>query len=248
MRFLTKQKVPLKFPRAYIRNFIYKSIKDTEFDWIHDAKAYKHFCFSNFFPFDSSKNYLEENQSYNLIISSPIKQILKYISLKLIRDEKLILGSYQFHIQELKFLNELDLINYIITATPIIVRIPKSLFEKYNISSKKVYEFWDQSKYLNIFLEAVIKNGVRRFNNYIAITKRSLKKLDETNLPLEIFQKLKFKKTVYGWDKHFIGTLWEFEVNPKWQRSAFIKYLYDSGLGERNASSGSGFVNVLRSK
>jgi len=247
IEFITKDKVILNLPREYIRNFIYSSIKQSKFSGMHNARAYKDFCFSNFFPFEPSKKYLERNKIYKFIISSPFEEIINLISKKIIEDNNIIkVGKYKLQVESLKFLKSLSKIEHVVTATPTIIRIPKSLFKKYQINSKRIYEFWDKDKYLNVFIEAVIKNSVRRFNNFVEISGRKCKKLNEKNLPTDLFNKLKFKKVIYSWDKYFIGTLWEFWISYKWQKSPFIRYLYDSGLGERNASSGSGFLNILK--
>jgi len=249
IEFSTKDKVPLKLPREYIRNFIYSSIKKSKFSSMHDARAYKDFCFSNFFPFRQSEKYIERNKRYKFIISSPFEEIISLISKKILNDNNIIkVGRYKLQIESLKFLKSLLKIEHVVTATPVVIRIPRGLFKKYQIESERIYEFWDKDKYLNIFIEAVIKNSLRRFNNFIEISGKKYKKLNEKNLPTDLFNKLKFKKVIYSWDKHFIGTLWEFWISYKWQRSPLIRYLYDSGLGERNASSGSGFLNILNPK
>jgi len=240
------QEIPLNISRSYIRNLIYSSIKNTEFDWMHESK-YKHFCFSNFFPFDDSINYLENNRTYNLLISSPIEKLIKIVAKKTIELDILTLGKYTLRVQELKYIKTPYIIDKVITATPIVIRLPEKLYKKYDIKSKRNCEFWTNEIFLNAFIESLIKNSIKRYSHYLLNTKFGIKSnYNEEKPPLNIIRSMKFKKIVFGWDKHFRGTMWEFIIDRKWQKSSLAKYLYESGLGERNASSGSGFINLIK--
>jgi CRISPR-associated endoribonuclease Cas6 len=241
------QNTDILLPREYIRNFIYSALKDTEYDNVHNDE-YKHFCYSNFFPFEPNQKLLKKAQTYNLLISSPDEKLVKLISKKVIDRDGLRLGQDIFKVKGMKFIKAPSKIDNLITATPIVIRIPSKYFEEYGIKSEENYEFWTDEIFLNAFLEALIKNGVRRYNHFCRFSSESERLVDEENLPLDLFKKFKFKKPIYAWDKHFMGTLWEFEVAEKYQAGDLIKYLYDAGLGERNASSGSGFVNILNKK
>jgi len=245
MRILLKlqplQNTPLSVPREYIRNFIYSTIKDTEYGWMHDAR-YKHFCFSNFFPF-TKDNTLHKGNIYKLLLSSPFEKLVKNVYQKAALDGEFRFGKLRFNLVSFHYIQTPLRVEHIITATPIIIRLPKHLFEKYFIDSPKEYEFWTDEMFLNAFMEPLIKNGVRRFNHYLQSIRSEENEMDESSLPLDLIKTIKYKKCVLGWDKHFRGTLWEFIINEKWQRSEFIKYLFEAGFGERNASSGSGFVN-----
>ncbi len=233
----------IKYPREYIRNFIYSALKNTEFNNIHDDR-YKHFNYSNIFPYtDGMKQYLT-SKTYKIIFSSPNENLLKLVSKKLI-ENGLIIGDTKLEVKNMKFLNPLKEVKHIITATPVVVRIPEQLYKEYDIESDKEYVFWKKNEFLTTFYDAILKNATRRFNHYIDQNSLKTKKITENKLPTNLFKSFKFRKMVYGWDKHFTGTMWEFTVNQKWQNSKLIKYLYDTGIGERNASSGSGFINII---
>ncbi len=239
-----QKRLSMKYPREYIRNFIYSALKNTDFNKVHDER-YKHFNYSNIFPYTRGMDYYKPSKIYKIIFSTPNEKLLKLISQKLI-EKQLIIGNVKLEVKNMKFLNPLSKIEKVVTATPIVVRIPQHLYEDYDIKSNKEYVFWKEDEFLNTFYEAILKNGIRRFNHYKQKQNNITDTvLSEENLPTELFKSFKFKKIVYGWDKHFTGSMWEFTINKKWSKSQFIKYLYDTGIGERNASSGSGFINVI---
>lgn len=243
-----KIKPPL---REYIRNFIYKSLQESKFNFFHDKLKYKHFCFSNAFPFDK-EGYL--TGAFKLIISSPYEELIMTTKNYLETNGKAKFGNIEFEVENISTLSTPANIQKVTTATPVIVRLPATLYDKYNIhDDAKTYKFWEEKEVLNAFIDLLQNNSQRKFADYkqeiktlFPLKKDLITKLEKENYSTtSLFSLFKYKKTIYGWDKHNIGTMWEFHINPNLNKTEYIKFLYEVGLGERNASSGSGFLNVI---
>jgi len=229
--------------REYIRNFIYKSLQNTKWSFYHDKPKYKHFCFSNLFPFNKDGKI---DADFNLIISSPYDDLIWTIQKLLVEERILKLGDNNFEILKTRLCKTPLNISTIITATPIIERISEKKFKKYGIQSQKDYAYWTEGEILNAFIDSVSNNLLLRYKNFSTESEVLGFKAKYNSYPddLRIFSTLKYKKTVYAWDKHNVGTMWEFGISNKYTNSDIVHYLYETGLGERNASSGSGFVNI----
>ncbi|MEI7604062.1 MAG: CRISPR-associated endoribonuclease Cas6 [bacterium] len=228
--------------REYIRNFIYDTIRTSKWNFYHDKPKYKHINYSNLFPFDKSGNLGSE---FTLIISSPYDDLILHIEKNI--GTEISLGNNKIQVLKRKILPNLTKIQKVQTATPMIARLPIHLYEKYRIDSKKESTFWTEKEVFNAFVDLVQQNTLRKFEDFKQESKMLgyRFKLENYELPLNIFSYYKYKKTVYGWDKHFKGTMWEFGINEEYQSSDIVKFLYNDGIGERNISSGSGFLNIV---
>ena len=130
----------------YLQGFIYSLLKDSRFQYLHDKKGYKLFCFSNIFP--AAVN-LEKNDFRTLIISSPNEEFITYLFDLLQnrsnnREAEIKIGKMQFRIDSFdKFCVELPCYSpfTLVTGTPIIVRIPKEKFNAYSSESINKYEY-----------------------------------------------------------------------------------------------------------
>lgn len=230
--------------REYIRNFIYNCLRNTRWSFYHDKRRYIHFSFSNLFPFDSKTG--EINSNFNLIISSPYGELIEIVKNKLDNEKTIVLGRRSFQVSKLALINTPKNVDKVITATPIITRAPQVRYQEYGIESDKEYVFWEESKVLNAFLDLLIKNLRSRYEDFKIESQFLGFKTKYEDYPdnLRLFSTLKYKKTVYKWDKHNIGTMWEFGIAEQYKNSDIVRYMFEAGLGERNASSGSGFLNI----
>jgi CRISPR-associated endoribonuclease Cas6 len=223
-----------------IQGFLYSILKNTSFDHLHDKKGYKFFSFSNIFKDNSDFNL------FNLIISSPSCKLIREIAyyLQKIRENNIPLeiGNI-FELKSFKILNyNLSFPIKIITASPIIIRIPSKKFSEYSENSNRFNMiYWRDSHLLDLFiefLESNLKKKYYEFCNY--------------EIKGRIFEQFTFKKQVSTRilirDRFIpiIGSLWEFSffnhVNQDIQLFAL-----DCGLGERN-SMGFGFMNPIKEK
>ncbi|MBU5688855.1 MAG: hypothetical protein KQA41_01340, partial [Candidatus Aenigmarchaeota archaeon] len=151
MRLLLKLKTKgsFKYDLSYYhkaQGFIYNLLKDTDYGILHDKKDYKYFCFSNIFPIGDIK----DNETRNFLISSPDRVFIKILFDKLSdlsnKKNSINIGEMEF------FIDSIDVVNIklkkkfnLITATPIIIRIPENKYEIYNIPHnfrKKRYVYW----------------------------------------------------------------------------------------------------------
>jgi CRISPR-associated endoribonuclease Cas6 len=231
-----------------LQGFFYKLLIGTKFENLHDKKGYKFFCFSNIFPISNFK----EGDERNLILSSPSKIFILNMMEKLneiIKFNKIInIGEMQFRIKGLSPLNiRINKNLKIISATPIIIRIPEKNYEKYNIPEnfrKKRYVYWRPQYSFDAFIKQLEENLIKKYNEFY-----------RTNIKIErIFEIFKFKKSIVnhviinGKEQKLIGSIWEFYFTyVDKQQKKILKFGMDSGFGERN-SFGFGFMNIIRGR
>src|SRR4051812_38126302 len=60
----------------HLQSYIYNLIKGGKYDYIHNKKGFKFFCYSNIFP----ANDFARNDLRTLIISSPDNEFIRYLS------------------------------------------------------------------------------------------------------------------------------------------------------------------------
>ena len=229
-----------------LQGFIYNLIKDTEYFFLHNKRNYKFFCFSNIYPVGEIKS----NEKRNLMISSPDDKFIEVIEKKLknfIKERKpLNIGEYQFELEQIKkfrikLKNNLNLVS----ATPIIIRIPERNYEKYGIPKqfrKKRYVYWRPQYSFEAFVKQLEENLIKKYNEFY-----------KTNLNIEkIFEMFKFKKQVVnhaiinGKEQIMVGSIWEFWFSYlNKEQKKILKFGIDCGFGERN-SLGFGFMNVVK--
>jgi len=231
-----------------LQGFIYNCLKDTEYSILHDKKGYKFFCFSNIFPIENIKL----GETRNLIISSPDKFFIKVLENKIKKlsekCETINIGEYQFTIEEIsKIKIKLNKNCKLISATPIIVKIPEKNYEKYKIPEKfrkKRYVYWRPEYTFEAFVDQLEKNLIKKYNEFY-----------KTDFEIEgIFEMFKFIKStvnhviIEGEEQKVVGSIWEFYfsyLNPKQKK--ILEFGIDCGFGERN-SLGFGFINVIKNE
>jgi len=161
------------------------------------------------------------------------------------------IGEMSFYIEDIKkFEIKLPKRNVrLISATPIIIRIPERNYDKYNIPKefrKKRYVYWRPIFSFEAFVRQLEENLIKKYERFYQ------EKLDGDFLPL--FEDLKFKKPAIchfilrGIEIKVVGSVWEFYF-PYLQKEKIklLNFGIDSGFGERN-SLGFGFINLLRYK
>jgi len=228
-----------------LQGFVYGLIKNSEYSSIHDEKQYKFFCFSNIYPVGEIKSEEEKN----FIISSPDEKFINVIEKNLknfIEEKKPInIGEYQFELQEIKkFKLKLRKKNLkLISATPIVIRIPEKNYEKYGISEKfrkKRYVYWRPEYSFEAFIKQLEENLIKKYNEFY-----------KTNIkPERIFEMFKFIKSTVnhvimeGKEQMIVGSIWEFWFSYLTEeQKKILEFGIDCGFGERN-SLGFGFVNI----
>ena len=235
----------------YLQSFIYNILKGSKYDYIHDKKNYKFFCFSNIFPVCDYK----VNDECTLIIASPNNDFINYLyenlKNKIINNDDIQINFMKFKIKNLKKLEVNVNTSLLITNTPVIVRIPKEKYLKYNIKPSVDYDYiyWKNEYPIDLFISQVEKNILKKYTQY---SRLNLDYVDDSSLQSNFFHQFRFKKQVStrikikGSEQIIIGTLWEFVFNPDLNKK-LMSFILDVGLGERN-SLGFGFVNLKKPK
>jgi CRISPR-associated endoribonuclease Cas6 len=227
-----------------LQSFIYNLIKNTEFGHLHDFKgatspkqAITPFCFSNVFPYGNmKKGYVK-----NIIISSPNEEFIFFLGDKIRRTSMPIrLGQMEFNWINSKILS-LDVSSplTVVSATPIVVRIPRTIYHDYNLELRYPYNylFWRQSYPLELFLNQLETNLKRKFLNYHGCSTESSLGLSKFVLERQVSRKLEIR----GMAQTIIATYWKFLFD---EDNELIKFGLDAGFGERNRL-GFGFMNTI---
>jgi CRISPR-associated endoribonuclease Cas6 len=226
-----------------LQGFIYSLLRDTPYSVLHDKKGYKFFCFSNIFPVPEDGK-IKRGDKKNLLISSPDKLFINFLEEKVKERKEINIGEMQFELNNVKRLKVKLKKNFkIITATPIVIRIPEKNYEKYKIPMefrKKRYVYWRSMYSFEVFVKQLEENLIKKYNEFY-----------KTNFSIDrIFEIFKFRKEVAipliinGREQIVIGSTWSFRFTylTKEQKK-ILEFGVDSGFGERN-SLGFWFVNV----
>jgi len=220
-----------------LHGLIYNTIKP-HYPELHNKSGYKFFCFSNIFPIGDFK----ENDIRSLLISSPDKFFIKTLIENL--PEGINIGEMSFNIESRKLITPfLNKNSSIISATPIVIRIPEYMYDTYKIPEKyrkKRYVYWRPCYSFEAFVKQLEDNLIKKYNEFY-----------KTDIEIErIFEMFKFLKPVVnhimidGKEQVSVGSLWEFTFSyiGKKQRK-LLEFGIDCGFGERN-SFGFGFMNI----
>ncbi len=168
IEFISKDNYKYEMDNYYIQGFIYSLLKGTDFEYLHDRKGSKFFCFSNIFPIDDYKN----GSKKFLIISSPMKDFIKVLFEKTserigcettIGSKRLIISNCKIFDVKLKFPWE--------TATPIVLR---SGWEIYIKSSEKIYKIFTKNSDL--------KKELEKYKSRDNISINSFETIDESRI------------------------------------------------------------------
>ena len=229
-----------------LQGFIYSLVRDTEYGVLHDKSGYKFFCFSNIFPIGDMRS----GDKRNLLISSPDGLFIKFLKDKLSEfvdtNKPLSIGEMQFELESISAVRTRLRKNCrLISATPVIIRIPEKNYERYEIKKKyrkKRYVYWRKEHTFNAFIKQLQENLFKKYNEFY--------KTNVEEFPL--FEQFIFKKPVVshviidGREYKMIGSIWEFIFSylSKEQRK-ILELGVETGFGERN-SLGFGFMNVMR--
>lgn len=227
------------------QGFIYSLLRDTQFSMLHDSKGCKFFCFSNIFPIGD----LRTGGSRKLLISSPSSNFIETLRKKLeaFKESKtpVNIGEYQFLLSSIQPLSpKLGKAARMITATPIVIRIPEGNYEQYGLSQEQMkprYVYWRPEIPFDAFIKQLEDGIFKRYNAYHNTQIQSF----------PLFQSFIFKKSVAnhliheGVERTVIGSVWEFHFDYlTGDQKKLLEFGIETGFGERN-SYGFGFVNLV---
>jgi len=168
--------------------------------------------------------------------------MIRLLNKELKSKEEINIGEMQFKIEDISLFEPKIKNNCrIISATPIIIRIPQKNYEKYNITSDKKYIYWRPEYAFDVFVKQLEENLFKKYNEFYKT------KLEE----FPIFEQFKFKKPTVNiviidqTERMLVGSIWEFWFSYlSNEQKKLLEFGIDCGFGERN-SLGFGFVNVV---
>ncbi|MEM4361122.1 MAG: CRISPR-associated endoribonuclease Cas6 [Candidatus Anstonellaceae archaeon] len=224
-----------------VHGFIYNLLKNTPYHSLHNKPGYKFFCFSNIFPIGEIK----VGDLRKFLISSPDIQFIHFLEEELNKKNEVFIGEWHFKIEEIKKI-ELKIPNKmkLVTATPLIIRIPKRKYSEYKINSTKPYLFWEPYFPFQSFIKQLEENLIKKYNQFYKT------KIEE----FPIFEQFEFKKTTKnyivfrGKEEKIFGSIWEFifiSLKNNEKKKKLLKFAIDCGFGERN-TYGFGFINIKK--
>ena len=111
-----------------MRGWIYSKMKDTNYNWVHDAKAFKPFSFSSVMGVKDAL--LEKGKEYTILISSPLPDLIEFLRLNSPEGELMNIGEYQFKIMAVKKIEE-SLRRFDIIRSATLISVTKRVENKY---------------------------------------------------------------------------------------------------------------------
>jgi len=225
------------------QGFVYNLVKGTFYGSLHEREGYKYFCFSNLFQVKNSR--VEQGVVYKWLVSSPNHNFIHVVKQKLLGlvGGKVNLGEYSFVLEGFKVLQpRIRDGDVLITGTPILLRIPKKDFGKYNIGSEAHYVYWNPVKEddFRAFIKGLEDNLFKKYEQFYGVkTSRE-----------PLFESFRFLKStcnhlvINGRETRVFGSLWEFPLSGlSVEQRKVLNFGLDTGFGERN-TYGFGFTNI----
>ncbi len=212
-----------------IQGFIYRMMRNTEFDSIHDYPYFKYFSFSD--------DFVDRYGNLSFLISSPSKEFITTLASKIREQESIMIGNQKFSNFKVKVFSS-HLSDTFTTGSPIVI---------YEDSRLNRYFSFRRNGDIRFFLDRLKENVLKKYNAYY-----------NTNLDFneDIFDSLKSDEkrvdVVVNVQKDnskfiIIGTVWDELIKSNvFEHSHLYRFIMDCGLGEKN-SLGFGFVNTKRS-
>lgn len=230
------------FPNYHhkLQGFIYSLLQDTSFHYLHDSDGCKFITFSNIFPPSDAKR----GERRKLILSSPDDRLIQVLQSQLtsLKRSTIRIGHMLFKLEAIKpvqltFGSDVRLI----TATPIIIRVPREKFMQYHPSWDREYSYvyWRSNHSLELFMEQLLTNLIKKYQEFYSREIQISNFIDRYIFKKQVCNNVFIKSN----EVKVIGTIWEFllrDLTPVEQQ--FLSFALDCGFGELNFL-GFGFVN-----
>ncbi len=225
-----------------LQGFVYRLLHGSGYAGIHDREGYKYFSFSNIFPYGD----MREGDIRNFILASPNRNIIEAVAahLAIFRDEPIHIGDCSFS------LHHFDGFNYtlhpapvrIISATPIIIRIPEYNYDIYGVPAaerRPRYIYWRPAVSFDAFVKQLSENLIKKYNGYYGTEIAIANLFEQFFFQKSVYTRIIFERKSYG----VAASMWEFSWSQMTSiQKQIIEFGMDTGFGERN-SFGFGFVN-----
>jgi len=230
-----------------LQGFIYRLIKRSGYDRLHDRRGCKFFSFSNLIP---PSRTIQQGSLESLVIASPDSDFVRAMQseAKKIEGTVIKIGAMNFRLLDSRLLDARlpeDFEEFrLITGTPIVARIPKYRLPEYGIEPARDYDYvyWRKDYTPTAFVKQLEENLIKKYKEYYGV---------EVEATMQLFEKLRFRKQVAvplkmeARETTVIGTLWDFHFHPlNGLKRDILQFGLDAGIGEMN-SLGFGFMNLV---
>jgi CRISPR-associated endoribonuclease Cas6 len=192
---------------------------------------------------------MKTGDTRKFMIASPSEVIIKNLwdHLATLKEKPLHIGDCTFILTEqilvIPSFGTTSL--HLISATPILLRIPERNYDLYEITEEERrprYIFWRPQISFEAFIKQLTENLIKKYNQFYGTEIKSF----------PLFQEFLFRRMVHtryiieGKSYGAAGSMWEFRWNHMNDlQCRIIEFGLDAGFGERN-SMGFGFVNIIK--
>lgn len=239
-----------------LRGRLWKALKDTTYEKLHNNSDTPTFVFSNIFSIsekNSFTNVIKEKEESMLLISSPHTGLLDMISADLNANPQLNIGDKSFTVTDVQT-RDIDVgpvgaSGTIKTSTGLYIRLPQEERNKYNIETsfnKNSVLSWTPEMNLKAFHNRIVDDVSWKVNTLCPTIK------DTPNQFQDIFESVNILTTFQAdvnvtedYKYSFFPVVCEFEYVVKSEtHRLWLNTIIDTGLGWRNAL-GFGFLNKV---
>ena len=229
-----------------LQGFIYRLIKRTGYNDLHDREGCKFFSFSNIIP---PTRTTQSGSMRSLVVASPNKNLIETMQreVETLEGTVIKIGRMSFRLEDSRLFDMRIPEGFqdcnLISGTPIIVRIQKHRLPEYGITPTRNYDYvyWRKEYTPTALIKQLEENLIKKYAEYY----------NAEIEPPPIFENLRFKKQVAiplqmnRKKTTIIGTLWEFNFKPlNGLKRHILQFGLDAGFGEMN-SLGFGFMNLI---
>jgi len=230
-----------------LRGRLWKGLRGTEYDELHDAERPIGLSFSNVFPWGD----IEEGDERTVLVAATDQDVLQAIAESVITDREFNVGEMPFRVEEVTTVapdvGEPGTRGTLETGTGVLVRIPPWQADEYGIDTEgDEATFWQPEHSLEPFKTQLENNLDKKHRLFCddhrpGPSEREGDLFDEYDLiktfavPVEVTQ---------GVEMTYVLSKWRFgyRVRDDHHRR-HLNLALDAGIGERNAL-GLGFLNI----
>ncbi|MHB1492792.1 MAG: CRISPR-associated endoribonuclease Cas6 [Thermoplasmataceae archaeon] len=200
----------------------------------HDAKGFKFFSFSDFFPSGD----LPKGGKKSIMFSSPDQEIVLNVKKGLERSKILYLKDSVLNVTHMELYAISSKHNTFISGSPVVL---------YKDNDKNLYFSFGKGGNFEFFMNRIKENAEKKYRQFTG--------MDSFSLSEPIFDSFQLRKEVAvrlsksGKDFIMIGTVWKILKKERisHEKLDFYRFIADTGIGEKN-SLGFGFLNPLEEK
>lgn len=219
-----------------LQGFLYRTLEDAGYEFVHDEKPFKFISFSNIFP----PRDMNAGDLRTWIVASPHEHLIERLSETISEYDTVAIGDQRYSIEYTSVFELTPRENGTVeTGTPIVVRIPAPRCEEYGITPEYDDVYWRLEHPLDAFKQELERNLATKYQKYYDVEPPERPYFTSWTPRKEVAVPLHYEDSVV----QTIGTTWELDYECR-TRSMYrlVKLAYCTGLGELN-TTGFGFMN-----